>query len=133
MQQTEQRGQKKSEMIDKEKGYRKLLIWKKARELVSVIYALTENFPRSEEFGLKSQLRRASVSVVLNIVEGYRRSSRKEFYHFIDIALGSATEIEAALELCLDLKFISEAEYKRVEQKRGEVAFLLYSFRESIK
>lgn len=110
------------------KGYHKLIIWQRARELVILIYKHTENFPKSEEFGLKGQLRRAAVSVILNIVEGNRRSSRKEFIHFLDIAAASSTEVEAAWELSLDLKFISDETYALVESKRSEVAFLLGAF-----
>lgn len=110
------------------KGYHKLLIWQRARELVLLIYRYTEDFPRSEEFGLKGQLRRAAVSVVLNIVEGNRRHSKKEFLHFLDIAVSSATEVEAAWELSLDLDFITDKVYEEVEYKRAEVGFLLYSF-----
>lgn len=77
------------------KGYHKLIVWQKAREFVSLIYKYTDDFPRSEEFGLKGQIRRASVSVVLNIVEGYRRRSTKEFLRFIDFAQASLTEVEA--------------------------------------
>lgn len=78
------------------KGYHKLIIWQKARELVRLIYKYTEDFPKAEEFGLKGQLRRAAVSVILTIVEGHRRKSKKEFLHFLDIAVGSLTEVEAA-------------------------------------
>lgn len=116
-----------------EKGYHRLLIWQKARELVLLVYKYTDSFPKSEEFGLKGQLRRAAVSVVLNIVEGHRRNSRKEFLYFLNIAFGSATEVEAALELALDLGFISEKNYSECESKRGEVAFLLNSFIKSLK
>lgn len=117
----------------KEKGYHRLLIWQKAHELVRLVYKHTEGFPKSEEFGLKGQIRRAAVSIVLNIVEGHRRNSKKEFLHFLNIAFGSITEVEAAWELALDLGFISEANYHEVELKRGEVAFLLNSFIESLK
>lgn len=117
----------------KEKGYHRLLIWQKARELVILIYRHTEGFPRSEEFGLKGQIRRASVSVLLNIVEGHRRNSKKEFLQFLNIAFGSLTEVEAGWELVLDLGFISEVDYNEVELKRGEVAFLLNSFIKGLK
>lgn len=110
------------------KGYYKLLIWQKARELALLVYKNTEEFPKSEEFGLRGQLRRASVSVVLTIAEGYRRNSRKEFLHYLNMAISSVAEVEAAWELSLDLKFISEGVYEEVEMKRGEEAYLLESF-----
>lgn len=115
------------------KGYHKLLVWQKARELVVLIYQHTDNFPKAEEFGLKGQLRRAAVSVVLTVVEGHRRNSRKEFLHFLDIAISSLAEVEAAWELSLDLGFIKEEVYAGVEAKRSEVGFLLSSFIKSLK
>jgi four helix bundle protein len=111
-----------------DKGYHKLIVWQRARELVKLVYLYTENFPRSEEFGLKSQLRRAGVSVVLNMVEGYRRSTTKDYLHFLSIADGSLSELEAALEIAKDLEFLSEKDYLIVETKRGEVGFLLHKF-----
>lgn len=91
-------------MNKENKGYHKLFIWQKARELVLLIYKYTEDFPKAEEFGLKGQLRRAAVSVVLTIVEGHRKRSKKEFLHFLDMAVASLTEVEAVWELSLDLQ-----------------------------
>lgn len=116
-----------------EKGYHKLLVWKKAKEYVSLIYKTTEQFPKSEEFGLKGQLRRAAVSVVLNIVEGYRRRSTKEFIRFIDIAQASLTEVEAILEISLDLEYLNDDQYVELENKRSELAFLLNSLVKSLR
>ena len=112
----------------KNKGYHKLLIWQRGRELVLLIYKHTENFPKTEEFGLKGQLRRASVSIVLTIVEGHRKASKKEFLHYLDMSVSSAAEVEAAWELSLDLGFISDEIYTVIETKRAEVAYLLGSF-----
>ena len=64
--------------MESEKGYYKLLIWKKCREFIVILYKYTEKFPKDEQFGLTSQLRRAAISVLLNIVEGQRRQSIKE-------------------------------------------------------
>ena len=108
------------------KGYHKLLVWQRARELVKLLYLYTEIFPQAEEFGLKGQMRRAAVSVVLNIVEGYRRKSIKDYLHFLTIADGSLSELEAALELCLDLTFLKQHDYDLLEQKRSEVGYLLF-------
>lgn len=117
----------------RDKGYHKLVIWQKARELVLLIYKYTDNFPKAEEFGLKGQLRRAAVSVVLTIVEGHRKQSKKEFLHFLDIAAGSLAEVEAAWELSLDLGFITETVYEEVENKRMEEAVVLNAFIKGVK
>lgn len=117
----------------KDKGYHKLLIWQKAKDLTKLIYKHTENFPKSEEFGLRSQIRRAIISVVLTIVEGHRRSSKKEFLHFLDISFGSLTEVEAAWELCFELGFIGKEAYEELDSKINEEAYLLNAFINSIK
>ena len=115
------------------KGYHKLIVWQRARELVQLIYLHTENFPKAEEFGLRSQIRRSAVSVVLNIVEGYRKATTKDYLHFLNIADGSLTELEAAIELSLDLGFLSKERYSKLENKRGEVGYLLSQLIKSLK
>ena len=122
-----------SQRVKEDKGYHKLLVWKKAKEFVSLVYKQTEIFPRAEEFGLKGQLRRASVSVLLNIVEGHRRRSTKEFIRFIDIAQASLTEVEAILEICLDLNYLDGDKFNEIENKRSELDFLLNSLMRSLR
>lgn len=101
------------------KGYHKLIVWQVAREFVLLVYQLTEMFPKSEEFGLKGQLRRASVSIALNIVEGYRRTTRKESLQFLSIANGSLSECEAAVEISHCLHYFSTENFEILEKKRG--------------
>lgn len=115
------------------KGYHKLLIWKKAYGLALLIYKITEDFPDSEKFGLVSQLRRAAVSVVLTIVEGYRRSTKKDFLHFLNISSSSLAEIEAAIELSFGLGFIKENKFNLVNEKIAEEAYLLNAFCNSLR
>lgn len=115
------------------KGYHKLIVWQRAKELVLLIYRDTEEFPKSEEFGLKGQVRRAVVSVVLTIVEGYRRHTTKDYLHFLNISEASLAEVEGALELSLALGFLTEKQYEEVEMKRGEVAYLLSQLIKSLK
>lgn len=121
-------------MRDKvDKGYHKLLVWKKSQQFVYLLYKYSEKFPRSEEFGLKGQIRRASVSVVLNIVEGYRRKSTKEFLRFLDIAEASLSEVEAILEIALGLDYLSDEEYGTLEEKRMELAYMLNGLVKSLR
>ena len=121
-------------MKDKlEKGYHKLIAWKKTNDFVFLIYKYTDKFPRSEEFGLKGQIRRASVSVLLNIVEGYRRSSRKEFLRFLDIAQASLTEVEAILEIAFGLRYLTNEEAEFLEEKRTELGYILNGLVKSLK
>ena len=121
-------------MREKEtKGYHKLLVWQRAKELVLLVYKHTEDFPKSEEFGLKGQLRRAAVSVALTIVEGYRRQTTKDYLHFLNIAEGSIIEVEAALEICYELAFLSRIAYEELEEKRREAHFLFFRLIKSLQ
>lgn len=81
-----------------EKGYKKLNVYQEAHALVLDIYSVTGKLPRSEIFGLISQMRRAVVSVVSNILEGQTRASKKDFRHFLSIANGSLVELEYYIE-----------------------------------
>lgn len=124
----------KNQSRDKsKKGYHKLILWQKSREFVKVIYRITENFPKFEEYGLKGQIRRAAILVVLNIVEGYRRSSTKEFLRFLNISAASLTEVEACLEIALDLGYLKSQDYKIVDEKRSEIEAILFSFERSLR
>ena len=115
------------------KGYHRLLIWQAANEFVLSIYTTTKGFPKDEIFGLTSQLRRATVSVAANIVEGHSKQSKKDFLRYLDIAKGSLCECEYYLELCCDLGFFNETEYNVLEEKRARVGYLIYKFSNSIR
>jgi four helix bundle protein len=119
--------------IGLQKGYKALLVWQEAHALVLLIYSCTEKFPKSELFGLTSQLRRAGVSIPANIVEGYARFSRKEFSQFISISLGSLAEVEYYLDLSRDLAYLTKDEYAKLVAQRIIVGKLLYGFSRSIK
>ena len=79
------------------KNFKKLLIWQKGMELVETSYKLSSSLPNEERYGLRSQLTRAAVSIVLNIVEGSAKSSTKEYKRYLETALGSAFEVETVL------------------------------------
>lgn len=81
------------------KGYRDLIAWQKGMAMAESIYHATSQFPREEQFGLVSQLRRAGVSVPSNIAEGYGRGSKADFARFLRIALGSTREVETQVIL----------------------------------
>ncbi|KKW47903.1 MAG: S23 ribosomal [Parcubacteria group bacterium GW2011_GWA1_59_11] len=108
-----------------EKGYKKLRVYAEAHKLTIAVYQITENFPKSEVFGLTSQMRRAAVSVVANILEGQARSGKKEFKQFLFVANGSLVELEYYFELARDLGYISAAEYGHLEMQRRTTGSLL--------
>ncbi len=116
-----------------DKGFRKLLVWQRAHELVLSVYKLTEKFPKSEMFALTSQVRRAVVSIPANIAEGQGAGTKPQFVRYLDIAKGSLSEVEYYLVLSKDLQYITPEKYKEAETLRGEVGFLLYRLIASMK
>ena len=114
--------------MDKKKGYEKLKIWEKAHDFAKKIYNVTAGFPKSELYGLTSQLRRASLSVPVNIVEGYSRRSRKEFLNFLNIAYGSLNESEYLLRFAFENKFLSLEQYQKISGISHEIGAMLWAF-----
>lgn len=112
-------------------GYKRLVVWQVADQLAHKIYDLTLDFPKEELFSLTSQLRRAAVSVPANIIEGYARDSRKEFRHFLSIALGSLAEVEYYLDFALRRSYITKKEFDEVDQLRGYCGKLLWKLYKS--
>jgi four helix bundle protein len=94
------------------KSYRDLEVWQRSMRLAKRIYQVTQRFPPDERFGLTNQLRRASVSVPLNLAEGHARFGAGEFARFISIAMGSVAEIETQVLLSADLGYL-EADFRK--------------------
>lgn len=115
------------------KGYKKLKVYDEAHKLVKSVYKITEQFPKSEIFGLISQMRRAAVSVAANIIEGHTRPSKKDFSHFLSIANGSLAELEYYLELSLELNYIHQKQYDEINIQRILVGSLLGGFIKFLK
>lgn len=90
--------------------YKELKIWQKSLNLVEKIYKLSESFPKTEEYNLKSQMKRAIVSVSLNIAEGKCRSSAKDFAHFLNISSASLTEVEVVIEIAKRLNYVKDCD-----------------------
>lgn len=119
--------------MDKIKSFQDIIAWKKAHELVLFIYKITDNFPRSEEFGLKSQIRRAAVSIPSNIAEGFKRKSKADSVHFYNMAEASLEEAKYQLILSRDLKYISLEEYEKSVFLAEETGKILYGWLSSQK
>jgi four helix bundle protein len=105
--------------------FKNLKVWTKAHQLTLAIYQCTRTFPREEVYGLTSQIRRASASIGANIAEGCGRRSDPEMKRFIQIARGSANELEYHLLLAKDLRFLSVDEFKDLEAKTLEIQRML--------
>lgn len=102
-------------------------------EFVKLTYRLTSHFPKEEIYGITSQLRRASVSIVANIVEGRGKSTDKDFLRFLYIANGSTNECQCFFEIAKELDYINKEQFIYIERKRGEVGFLLYKLIKSLE
>lgn len=109
------------------KDFRKLKVWEKAHQLVLLLYGATRKFPVDEQYGLTSQIRRSAVSIPSNIAEGCCRSGDVEFARFLQIALGSASELEYQLLLSKDLGYIHSDEYPKLMDKITEIKQMLTS------
>ncbi|MCJ7523647.1 MAG: four helix bundle protein [Candidatus Aminicenantes bacterium] len=115
------------------KSYKELIVWQKAYQLTLLVYKETEKFPKSEIFGLSSQLRRAAVSIASNIAEGYQRQHGGEYVQFLSIAFGSCAEVETQLLLCKDLCYLSESNFFILNNLLTEVGKMLYALIAKIK
>src|SRR5882672_4915968 len=96
--------------------------WQKAREVTKMIYAVTGNGSFAKDFGLRSQIQRASVSIMANIAEGFGRRSDKEFANFLNMAHGSGSEVQSHLYVALDLNYISKASFADLNGLLDEVS-----------
>ncbi|MDR8394493.1 four helix bundle protein [Aliifodinibius sp. S!AR15-10] len=108
-------------------SHKQLTVWKKGLTLVKLIYKFTSSFPSEEKFGLTSQLRRASVSVVSNISEGAARKSNKEKRRFYEIARSSLVEIDAQLEIAIALNYVDKEHLAQVSGLLNEMFAMLSS------
>ena len=105
--------------------YKDLEVWQKAYELCLSFYRLSRGFPKDETYGLTSQMRRAAVSVISNIAEGYGRRSRKEYVQMLNVAYGSLNEFEAQLMLARDLSYLLDADFLQLQDTLGQVERML--------
>lgn len=99
------------------RNFREYDIWKSAIEIAKKIYLLTEQFPNAEKYGLVSQIQRAAVSIASNIAEGASRESEKEFSHYLQIALGSAFEVETQLIIAQEIVYIKAEDSIKLLEK----------------
>lgn len=107
------------------RNYKDLLVWQKSIDLVTLIYSATNNFPAEEMYGLKSQLRRAAVSVPSNIAEGQGRASTGEFRQFLGNAKGSLLEVETQIIIAQRLGFMSGQKVQQILESIREVIRML--------
>ena len=113
-------------------SHRDLLVWQKAMDLVTECYRITARFPKSETYGLASQLQRAAVSVPANIAEGKGRASTGAYLQHLSIAAGSLAELDTHLGVAKRLGYINDAEITKVTEQLEEVGRMLTGLRKSL-
>ena len=115
------------------RDFRELKVWEKAHSLALATYVATAAFPRDEQFGLTSQIRKSAASLPANIAEGYGRSGEAELARFMRIAAGSASEPEYHLLLAHDLGFLTNERHEALSTAVTEVKRMLFSFTQKLK
>jgi four helix bundle protein len=110
------------------KNFKELNVWEKAHKLTLKIYQTTSTFPREELYGLTSQIRRSGASVPTNIAEGCGRNSDAELARFLEISMGSASEVEYLLLLTRDISMLNNADYQELSSEVIEIKRMLASF-----
>jgi four helix bundle protein len=114
------------------KDFRDLKVWEKAHQLTLLVYQSTANFPKQEQYGLTSQIRRACSSIPANIAEGCGRRGNAEFHRFLQIAMGSASELEYHLLLARDLHYLEPENHQKLHDLLVEVKRMLASLLEKV-
>jgi four helix bundle protein len=114
-------------------SFKELNVWKESIKLAGQVYKLTSTFPNEEKYGLISQLQRASVSISTNIAEGAGRNNKGEFYHFLGIAQGSASEVESLIYVSMEVMIIKESEVKELLDLINKIQNMLFKLRQTLK
>jgi four helix bundle protein len=117
-------------------GFKKLediMAWQKARQATKLVYQITSNGDFSRDFGLRDQIRRASVSIMANIAEGYGRRSDKEFSNFLNIAHGSIAETQSHLYVALDLNYLPQNDFGKIYSLLDEVSKMVMSLTQHLR
>ncbi|MCC5611172.1 four helix bundle protein [Nostoc sp. CHAB 5834] len=116
----------------KVESFEDLRVWQKGIELVKCIYLITKEDELSRDFGLRDQLRRASVSIPTNIAEGFERYSRKEYVNFLNIAKGSAGEVRSLLRVALEISYLEQQTYLQLYNQALNLSRMLSNQIQSI-
>jgi four helix bundle protein len=115
------------------RDFRKLKVWSKAHLLALTIYRISAQFPKEEVYGLTRQLRRAGASIPANVAEGCGRTSKAELCRFLQIAMGSASELEYHLLLARDLRFLAHDSHESLATAAAEIKKMLTSLMQKLK
>ena len=115
------------------KSHKDLDVWRAAIDLAREVYEVTKTFPKEEQYGLVSQMRRSAVSIASNIAEGAARQGTKEFVHFLYVAVGSANELDTQIEISKAIEFGEEQRLRTLQQSLEAVSKMLQGLIRSVK
>ena len=115
------------------RDFHKLGIWQRSHQLPLDIYKVSKSFPKDELFGLTSQIRRAASSIPTNIAEGCGRASNKDYAHFLQIAIGSASEVEYELLLAHDLEYINDEAFNKLTTEIIAIRKMIIKYQSELK
>jgi four helix bundle protein len=115
------------------KRFEEIQAWQKAREITKRIYSMSNKGDFSKDFSLRDQMKRASVSIMANIAEGHGRRTGSEFANFLNIARGSAIELQSHLYVALDLEYINQTDFKETYEMLDEVSRMTVSLAQYLR
>ena len=115
------------------KTYREFIAWQKAMAFVTNVYKVTHTFPKEEQFGLTSQIRRSAVSVPSNFAEGFGRKGNKEFIRFIRISIGSLYECQTQLEISKNIEYLNSDDFELLFNQSKEIEALIRGLERKIE
>ena len=115
------------------KTFRELIVWQKSMSFVTEIYKVSKQFPKGENFGLISQIRRSAVSIPSNISEGYGREGLNDYLRFLNIAIASLFELQTQIEIAFNLEYIDKEKFDNLYELSREIERMLSSFIRSLK
>ncbi len=115
-------------------GYKDLKIYQRSYEMAKAVYEMTKSFPREELYGMTSQLRRAALSIPLNIAEGYsKRESQQEFNRFLQMAIGSTNEVLVLMDFSRDVEYITSKQHEAICNAYREIARMISGYIKTVK
>ena len=120
-------------MAQKVERFEDLIAWQKARQLTTEIYRITSHGEFAKDFGLRGQIRRASVSVMSNIAEGFDRGSRSEFHQFPVIAKASCAEVRSQIYVAQDVDYINQEDFNTVNSNTSELSRIIGGLRAAVQ
>lgn len=115
------------------KRFEEIQAWQKAREITKKIYSMSNKDNFAKDFSLRDQMKRASVSIMANIAEGHGRRTTAEFANFLNIARGSAIELQSHLYVALDLNYINQNEFNETYEMLDEVSRMTLSLAQYLR